>query len=248
MKKILFTALAVLLITSCSKKETNKMPSDINFKVLSIDSTVHLTDDSKSPACEVKISMLYAQGKHADKINDTLLRSGILTPDYLSLSNEKLTVRTAVDSFVAHYLSDYQRDYKEIYRQDPEHANTLNNYFKLVTKVSSQKEGYLTYIATISYYGGGAHDIQQTQVRNFDAKTGKLIHLKDIFVPGYENHLNDIIKENLMKRYDVDDWKQLSDRFFFSDGKIYAPENFILGNNYITLFIVTGKQIGRAHV
>jgi len=234
MKKILMAIAAIILITACSKDKKNTIPEGIAFKNISVDSISHLTDDPKSPALEVKIDLVYAEGKTAQAINDTLLRSGILIPDYFSLSPEKLSPEQIVDSFVKRYTADYKNDYLEIYRQDPQHAQELTNFFKLSTKTEYPKEGHICYIAKISYYGGGLHSIEQTLARNFDVKSGRMIHLADIFVPGHEQKLSEAIKEELMDKYEVDDWKELEKRYFFADGKIYATENFILGEDEIT--------------
>lgn len=230
--------LAVLAIAGCGGKGggLTAQIEGLTFDSVVIDTATHITADPNSPKCEVSISMQYARGgKLAEIINNELLRSGILTPDYFSLDGQtNLNVKQCVDSFAAEYLKGYIADYKEIYRQDAEHASSFNTFYKVNTSTTSGAEGILTYIARIAYYGGGAHTSHQTIVKNFNVKTGKLITINDLFVKGYEYRLNEVLKSKFMKQYKVDDWKALSDRYFFADGKLYAPDNFIPTDDTIT--------------
>lgn len=242
MKKVFGIVLLLLSLCSCGRHNTTSRYGELQFKHLTADSTLHLTTDPHSPACQIQIDMDYAIGTHAHLINDTLLRCGILVPDYLSLSTKRIEVRAAVDSFIDRYMTEYKHDYSDIYRQDPQHANQLNTYFRLKTKVQYLHQDYVTYLAHISYYGGGAHGINQTIARNFNINTGRLLHLNHLFANGYEPKLAEVLKEKLMKKYDVDNWSDLAHRFFFADGHVYAPDNFILGKDYIT-FIYADSEI-----
>ncbi|MCI6619127.1 MAG: RsiV family protein, partial [Prevotella sp.] len=92
----------------------------------------------------------------------------------------------------------------------------------------------LNYIASISTYGGGAYPILQTIAKNFDLKTGRLIHLEDVFVPGYEQPLKDRITEAACKKFKVKDLEELKKAYIFADGNVYVPDNFILTEDDIT--------------
>ncbi|MCH3970895.1 MAG: RsiV family protein [Prevotella sp.] len=243
-KKILIMALAVLAITSCGSRKDRKIVGldGMHFDSLSVDTIVRLSPKTGSPSLKLQLNLTYIKGKNAERINPVLLRSGILSPDYLSLSSERMTVRTAVDSFVNAYSRGYMKDYAAIYKQDPTHPTSLNNVYILHTHVESRADHTLNYFANIHYYGGGIHPLDQTLVRNFDTKTGKLITLNDLFVPGYQKGIEEVIRQALLKKYKVDNWQQLARRYFFASGKIYAPDNFIVGDKEIT-FIYCEDEI-----
>ncbi len=243
-KKILIIALAVLAITSCGNRKDRKITQldGMHFDSIAVDTIIPLSSKASSPNLKLKIDLTYIKGKNADKINPTLLQSGILPPDYLSLSHNRMDIKASVDSFVNIYSRGYKNDYSAIFKQDPTHVASLNNIYVLHTHVESRADHILNYFANIHYYGGGLHPINQTLVRNFDTKTGRLITLNSLFVPGYQDGLTDVIKKAFLKKYKVDNWQQLAKRYFFAGGKVYAPDNFILSDHKIT-FIYCEDEI-----
>ena len=222
---ILIAATALMTTFSCGNQSNNgnNNKDSITFDSIKVDSTLSLSDKPDAPSCHVSLCLTYAKGKNADFINDSIIRSGILCPDYFSITSRKLTPAEAADSFVTRYVSEYQRDYVR-------------------TMVIDDNDKYYTYIADIYNYGGGAHGISYVVARNIDASTGKIVSLKDIFVPGYENELNDLIVKSLCKKYDVADLEALRERTIFYGIDVYAPDNYIIGNDDIT-FIYSSDEI-----
>nr|MBP7472501.1 DUF3298 domain-containing protein [Prevotella sp.] len=242
MKQILFIAILLSAFTACSTKGKEKTTDDICFDTIKVDSTIHLTDNPKSPTSEISISLLYSKGKHSKEINNAIIKSGVLMPDYMPSSYSKLPIQTVVDSFIYKAFNEYKTDFKEIYLQDPIGGGNLNNAYKVTTNVTCEKEGYLNYLASIYYYGGGAHGSSLTTSLNFDKMSGKLITLNDLFAPGYKETLNAIIKKCMMKKYKVSKWVDLTNQGIFSFGKVYAPDNFIISDKSIT-FIYCDDEI-----
>ena len=66
--------------------------------------------------------------------------------------------------------------------------------------------------------------------------------MKDIFVPGYEQELNDLIVKALCKEYNVSDLNALRNKTIFMGIDVYAPDNFIIGTDDIT-FIYSSDEI-----
>ena len=215
MKKTTRFFLSVIFITAvlaaCGPQSQTAEIEGMEFDSVVVDSVARLLDIPDAPTCELSLSIQYAKGGKAEQINDTLLRSGILTPDYLSLDQRKLTVKESVDSFVCRYITDYLKD-------------------------------VLNYIAEVFSYGGGAHGIKQTLVRNFDVKTGHLITLDDLFVSGYEDAMKAKIVEKMSSKFKVKDLQALQDKYIFADSHVYVPENFILEDNKI-IFIYCEDEI-----
>lgn|SRR5574344_189038 len=243
MKKILLAIVAGVTICSCANNGTkNTMTSGLNMDSIVKDTSVALTEEANSPKCEIKLSLQFVKGKNADVINNALLRSGILMPDYLSLSDEKLDIKQAVDSFTNRYICDYKTDYAPLYKEDKNNSGSYNSIYTVKTSTQSNIENIISYIASIYYYSGGAHGTSQTIVKNFNIKNGKLMELKDFFVPGYEVGLKDLIVEKLAEKFKATDLKGLQKQYIFADGRAYIPENFIPGKDKFT-FIYCSDEI-----
>lgn len=249
MKKALFSAPTILLAAamftaSCGgntgKSESNK--DSIAFDSIKVDSTLSLTEDTAGPRCHVSLCLTYAKGKNAEMINDSIIRSGILSPDYFSITSEKISPEEAVDSFVKRYMAEYKKEYGEMYKATGNNGASFNCEYLVKTYVLDDSEKYFTYIADVYMYGGGAHGSSVVVARNIDASTGKIISLKDLFVPGYEPELNALIVKALCEKYEVKDLNGLHDKSVFAWIDVYAPDNFIIGKDDIT-FIYSPDEI-----
>ena len=247
MKKLVFSAFALLaatiMATSCGGTTKNGSADDsLTFDSIKVDSTLSLTEYTAGPRCIVSLCLTYAKGKNAELINDSIIRSGVLSPDYFSITSEKITPEVAVDSFVNRYLAEYKKDYGEMYKADPNHGASYNCEYLVKTYVMQDNDKYYTYVANIYNYGGGAHGNSIVVARNIDASTGKIVSLKDLFVPGYEQELNDLIVKALCEKYEVKDLEGLHGKTIFSGIDVYAPDNFIIGTDDIT-FIYSPDEI-----
>lgn len=243
MKKMIYAVLTALMIIGCGHNSNGTAKMDeISFDSIIVDSTYSLTDAKDAPTCKISLSIQYAKGHKAQIINDTLIRSGILMPDYLSLSHEKITVKEAVDSFVNRYIADYKQDYGQLYREDREHGASYNCIYKVKTHTEDGGNNILNYIASISSYGGGAHGIDQTLVKNFNVETGHLVSLNDIFVSEYEQDLKDLIIKKMCEKFHVKDLDGLKKQYIFADNNVYISENFLLKEDSI-IFIYCEDEI-----
>lgn len=232
------------MICSCggATGSGNSASDSIKFDSVKMDSTVFLTEDTAGPRCHVSLCLTYAKGKNAENINDSVIRSGILCPDYFSITTKKISPSEAVDSFVNRYLSDYKNDYGELYKADKAHTSSYNCEYIVKTYVKQDAENYYTYIANVYSYGGGAHGNSVVITKNIDVKSGKIVALKDIFVPGYEPELNELIVNNLCKMYKVNNIKELNEKTIFMGIDVYPSDNFIIGDKDIT-FIYAPDEI-----
>lgn len=241
----LITAVSVMAICSCNGKAggSQKGGDSLSFDSIKVDSTLSLTEDTSGPRCHIKLSLTYAKGANADFINDSLLRSGVLSPDFLSITSRHLSIQEAVDSFVTKYMADYKAFYGDLYKADKNNSSSYNCEYILSSSVSQDNPDYNTYQANVYNYMGGAHGSSITIVRNISTKTGKIVTLKDLFVPGYERGLNEAIIKALCDEHDAKDLKSLSAATTIFEGiDVYASDNFIIGKKSIT-FIYSPDEI-----
>ncbi len=242
MKKTLAAlAAGVALLCSCGGGEATTATVDgISFDSIVVDTTVQLIGDgSKSPECRIRLSMQYAKGdKRAALMNDSLLHSGLLVPDYLALGNEQLDFSHAVDSFVSRYAADYQRDYAPLYRQDQQNEASYNAEYRVTTRTQNGRDNVVCYLADVYTYGGGAHGNRQTIVKNINVETGHVMTLHDVFAPGFEQGLCEEIMKRLCKAYDAKGIEGLRQQGILVGIDLYPTDNFVLGKDEITFIYV----------
>lgn len=236
MKKVLFGTLILslsigsLVLNSCSKK--TKQGKDIAFENIKVNKSTNIEDDPNSPQCKVNIQMLYAT--NAGGIVSQRINSAIIDKLF---AMQKLTAQNAVDSFTNKYLDDYKTNYGPFYKEDKsnlEKKKTYQFYYNLSSETKKGKNGIEVYLIKENFYEGGAHGISQTIVMNFDDSTGKVININDVFVPGYENTLNGLLLDALLKKTDTKNVDGLKSKGYLVSEDIYAPENFIIADDGIT--------------
>lgn len=233
------------MLLSCDNngKEARMHADGIEIDSIVKDTVVSLGNEVGASTCELSLNIKYLKGeKKAQEINDTLIRNGLLTPDYLSLTDEKLSVKQAVDSFINRFLADYINEYGKMYRKDKDHATSYNYKYQVKTSVESNREHIITYIASIYIHGGGTHGINQTIAMNFNTESGKRQKITDIFVPGYDEKLKNAIIEQLCDDRNCNNIDDLRSMSIFSGIDVYVPDNFIIDKNNIT-FIYCEDEI-----
>ena len=231
MKKIHFlAAIAVAAITTaCSSNGDGK---GLEFETVKAKKTVSISNEAGAPQCSVNLQLDAAKGEpkeRAEAINAAIaLRL---------LDMEGITLSQAVDSFANKYTSDYRRNFAPLYREDrgdEEKRAWYEYHYNITGKTSSGREGVTVYTATIDYYEGGAHGINQRIVMNFDNKTGQQLTLADVFVPGYEQPLNELLQEALIEKVSAKDVDDLRSKGYLYSMEMFAPENFVLGEDEVT--------------
>ena len=214
--------------------------SSIAFDNISVEKTVSITKEADAPSCHVKLELAAAKkGKDsaAKAINDVLVQE--------LFCMENLTLKQAADSFANSYTRSYVTNFAPLYREDrddPAKRAWYEYHYYISSEMQSGKEGVTVYTTTLDYYEGGIHGINQRLVFNFDNNSGKHLKIQDIFVPGHEQQLNDLLLEKLLEKTGSKNVDELRNRGYLYSMDMFAPENFILGKNDIT-FIYNPYEI-----
>jgi len=79
-------------------------------------------------------------------------------------------------------------------------------------------------------------------VRNIDVTSGKVLQLQDVFVPGYEPTLKELLLKKVGERFNADGLDELNKKDIFSDGHVYVPDNFAIDDDSFT-FIYCEDEI-----
>lgn len=235
--------LLILVLTSCGGNGSKGVEKDgVSFDSIVVDTAVSLTGDTAGPQCCLYLNIAYANGPHAQAINDSLLRSGIIAPDFLASTAGHLSAKAAVDSFVTRFIKEYKSNFRELYLADKQHKEDYDITYTVETSTGNGPDSIVNYTAVVTSKAGRDNGVRQTVARNISLSNGRLTRLADIFVPGYDHSLQSIIGKKIAKQLNISSADSLSSHGIFPDGEIYATENFLLGVNDIT-FIYCQDEI-----
>jgi hypothetical protein len=236
MKKSLFSAFLLFLVFSC----VTETEDTIFFNSATSDKEVKLSNDMGSPVCAVHLQLQYATEKNGHKAE---VVNEIIQKKLLDMS--ELTIQQAIDSFANSYTSSYIRNFLPLYNQDRADT-TKRSWYEYHYVITSETHpggfGTTSYIAIIDYFEGGAHGVNQRMTMNFENKTGRLLELQDIFVPGFESQLNPILQKALTEKVGAKDYRDLQDKGYLFQTKMFPSKNFLLSDETIT-FIYNPYEI-----
>ncbi len=240
-----FSAILFLFLSSCGHKATTPKKLDVQTAVVSVDTIARLSDAIQ---CHVHIDFTYLKGNKYDAINDSLLRMGLLQPDYFSINNEKLAPQTAIPAFVRQYIKDYM-DIAQLIRQKEKDKSKLIGELTIKTELKAAMGNYITALSHIAINNGNGQQTKYTIVRNFNSQNGHLVTLQEQFGDDYKEQLTkEIIKRLADKeKLENDDIVGLQTRGYFVGIPPYPAENFILTDDS-TVFIYTPGEINQNEV
>ena len=236
-KKYIFPFICMLLtLTSCHGVDED----NVEFETVKADKTVVLSNEENSPTCMVHLSIeeaTEANGHRGELINAAVMKR--------LLDREETSMKLAVEAFAEDYTRSYKENMLSLYNQDRADTTKRAWYqYHYIIETSTQKgsKGTIVYLATIDYYEGGAHGINQQITMNFEAKTGRQLTLADIFATGYEQPLKTVLLKALKAKTGCNSLSALHDKGYLYSMDIFPSENFILSEEAIT-FIYNPYEI-----
>ena len=205
----------------------------LNFETITVDKTVMLSNDENSPRCQVHLKLLQPTAENGDR---TQIINEALMSRLLNKSGER-DLQTAAEKFAEDYTTSYKNTMLPLYNQDRADTTKKAWYeYHYIIEATTQPgtANTLTYLATIDYYEGGAHGINQLITFNFDIATGKQITLADLFAPGYETELKNTLLKALKSKTGLNSMNELKEAGYLYSMDIFPSENFILNDETIT--------------
>lgn len=204
----------------------------MTFENIKVEKTVSITNESGAPQCTVSLQLAAVKGGPAERtkaVNETITQQ--------LLGIEGVGLKEAADSFANKYTSDYRKNFAPLYREDrgDEQKRAWYEYhYNITSETKKGRKGVTVYSAAVDYYEGGAHGINQRIVMNFDNATGQMLTLADVFVPGYQQTLCDLLLEALTEKVGAKDAAELKAKGYLYATDMFAPENFELGEDTVT--------------
>jgi len=224
------------LMTACLSDEEGM----IEFETFTVDKTVPLTSEKGSPICSVHMEMASAtnvNGHKAEVINNTVMKR--------LLDIQDVSMKRAAENFAEEYTSSYIKNMLPLYNQDRIDSTRKAWYeYHYIIKTETRRGSKHTaaYLATVDYFEGGAHGINQLLTFNFLLKDGRHLQLSDIFASGYEPQLCKVLLLALQEKTGAKSLSELHEMGYLYSMDMFPSENFILDGEAIT-FIYNPYEI-----
>ena len=238
MKKTLIGMAVALSVTACGGGSSSGGDA-AGYVTVKSEKAVNISQEQGAPQCRVCLTLASAKnGSHAQAINEAIARQLLNLEGVADLQQ-------AADSFASKYTKDYQQNMAPLYREDrsdPEKRAWYEYHYNITGEARKGRKDVTVYTAIIDYYEGGAHGINQKLLLNFVEKTGQQLTLRDVFVPGYESTLNELLQQKLIENTGAKDMNDLRAKGYLYSMEMFAPENFALDEDGIT-FIYNPYEI-----
>lgn len=232
--------MTAILLIGCGRKGYVKS-LNAEFDSIVIDTTATTADGD---VCKVHLKMHVFKGNKAAQLNDSLLRMGILQPDYMGISYEGLTPSVALPLFVHRLIAAQQEVFKEIRHHEPATKPLLYGLSCNTQVLAGAKGGYV-YIAQMQTTDSTGEPIMWTVVRNI-SQNGHWIKLEDIYTESEMKQLPNKIMERLADNLDIEDTFAIRKAGYFVGINAYPTSNFALFDDSIRFVYVPGEVSQKA--
>lgn len=239
-RRILALLLVTLVMSACKWTGSNDYSP---YQHICLEEVAYLIPEvDESPYCDFSIdySCLHSGNDSIQALINQAVQRELLGEAYASLSTEE-----AVDSFKNDYLRQYMQEVGGmLLSEQAKDAPTESMpawYNRTYSFVTFMEEGYgETIIATGSYYEdmGAAHPNQWSRWLNFDANTGKMLTIDDVFKAETRAEVEQMLLVKLIEHQaalypeeTIGTLEDLHEKGFLNYTPIYIPDNFLLSED-----------------
>lgn len=226
--------LAFLTVQSCQEKHKETKALKVPIRQIKLDSTLVLSEQAK---CRVAIAFDYLDGVEHQAINDLILKSGLLQPNYFVNYKQILRPDSAIQTLMDRYLSEYKEIATQLQITEQGYSN-LDWELQIKNTILPGKEDHIVCKSEIKVKTGSVVN-QYTICRNIDVLNKKIIDLKEAIgnrdSKKIEEEMLDKIAEKEHTTID-----KLKEKGYFVDIKPYLSENFILYDDSISFVYPAG--------
>ncbi|TSA26199.1 MAG: DUF3298 domain-containing protein [Bacteroidetes bacterium] len=191
-----------------------------------------LVEKPLSPRAAIS-QCLIIPGESSNPVLSDTLRARMISSFTGKTSHQK-DPDEAIRSLQQTFLGNYFSSNKSLYETMPD-AGSLNWTLLKFMHILHNDHNLLSYYLLNYAYTGGAHGLETQDFTVVNAKTGKVLTLQDLFVPGFETRLTPILTLKLKKMVGITPAEKLTDNGFFVDD--VAPNtNFYVTDGGIGFF------------
>lgn len=226
---------AAILLMGCGGGDRVK-PLTTPFDSVVIDTTAAL---EHGDVCKIHLKFHIFKGKNAAVLNDSLLRMGILQPDYMALSYDRLVPQTALRNFVRRLIEEQEQAFRRIRSREPD-TKPLLYELSCDTRVLAGADKGVVYVARITTADNSGEPLTWTVVRNI-APNGRWVKLEDIYNKEEMAELPHEIMKQLTDDLSLDDSTAVRKNGYFAGIEAYATDNFMLFDDSVRFVYVPGE-------
>ncbi len=186
-----------------------------------------LVDTAGSPSAHIRLALLLPEDVPGmEGISDDILKAFFGQTVRGNIPDDSL-----LDVFSNEYFNKYIEANIDIY----EGGHSFSWDMIAESDVLMNRSGILVYRADNYAFTGGAHGLGVSRFLVFDTGKMQKIELQDIFIPGYEEPLSQMLENSLRRDYYLEDGQPLTAAGLFEE-RIAPTVNFFLTENSIGFF------------
>lgn len=229
---------------------TESKQADDKAEIASIqaDTVIRLkVEDANSPICKIHLDFMYLK-PYSEKDSLSIKVNAILQHIFSNERIQNAAISNFIDSIKKDYIASYRKDLLKYYEADLHNKEVENipawyNYeYDITSELSMGRDNIWNYTVTSFQNTGGAHPNTWLKWINIEATTGKVLTKNDVFVPGSEKAICDLILKYLLiesnrRLESVQRLQTLDDLYeagILLDGDLYVPDNFLLTSDGVT--------------
>jgi hypothetical protein len=194
-----------------------------------------LLKDPKSPHASLKLALLIPEipESHAfgiDSLNRIMLNKFSEGTEYKGDPSSEVTLLSSMKKdFFENYISSNETMYREM-----PGASYGWELLKSTYIIFNEEDKLSFYILNYTFTGG-AHGLETQLFTSVDMKTGRTITINELFKPGYENRLMNLLTNKLHQMIKLPLQTKLTESGYFVD-EIKPNDNFYLNGEGVGFF------------
>ena len=176
MKRILFFVSALLLLASCDMVRTETYQDDLVMPL----------EEGQADSLFFSVSLEYVVTGMKVEIRQSINKA--IVAQAFDLEGGDGTLEETAIRYRENLIDEYMNENAVL-------ENGVRSWEDRLTGAFQQKyKKYMNYLVSYYSFRGGAHGIQTLSQIVFDAKTGEQVHEADLFVPGYEEPVAQLLR------------------------------------------------------
>ena len=226
MKKILVFGMVVLALMGCSKL-TNRNGVQ----------TKEYTYEEYYPLAEGRVDSLYVSialdfpvavpNKEVLPVIQQSIKSELFGDAY-----QDMEIQQAIEAYTAMLKTEYKQNNLPLIDENNGHEELLDAIFSeqqiITSTVMDVHKGILSYAVERYVFTGGAHGSNYRIFYNYNLADGQMLHEEDLFAPGYEEPLTELLLQNIVEQNE--DFQLIEDlkHYGYNVDEIHPNDNFFL--------------------
>jgi hypothetical protein len=188
MKRILLFASALLLLASCDMVRTDTYQDDLVMPL----------EDGQTDSLFLSISLEYVVTGMKVEVRQNINKA-IVAQAFDLEGGEEATLEETAIRYRENLIDEYMNENAVL-------ENGVRSWEDRVGGAFDKKyKHYMNYLVSYYSFRGGAHGIQTLSNIVFDSKTGKQVHEADLFAPGYEAPVAQLLRLAIKSAMEAED-------------------------------------------